>query len=349
MPIRVMIVDSSVFQRMLIKNEIMMDNRFEVVAYASNAKEIEEKMYKIKVDVISLDIDLPHFGGFESIEIIKKTMPTPIVVYSSVTKVGSLEEKRCKDLGVIEFLEKDEQNSQKYLDALYRASKVKMKQIVKLKSKEKIKPKVRENPKIVKREISKDLTNLIVIGVSTGGPQALNKVLAQLPSDLNAGIIIVQHMLSSTFTSSLCQNLNLVTPFHVVESRNGEDVVDGKIILAKGEFQTHLSKRGNHYYTVLDDGPRVTGHKPSADALFYSVADTKLTIPLYVVVLTGIGSDGTLGCKKIREKHKCIVISENEETSIVYGMPKQVHLNGLTDYHLPLTAIVPKLISFINR
>lgn len=344
MPIRVMIVDNSVFQRMLIKNEIMVDSRFEVVAYASTADEIEEKIRKIKIDVISLDIDLPQFGGFKAIEIIKKTKPTPIVVYSSVTKIGSLEEKKCRDLGVIEFLEKSEESPKKFLDALFRASKSKVSPIVK----EKV-VKVKENTKLAKREISKELTNLIVVGVSTGGPQALNKVLAQLPHDLKAGIIIVQHMLSSTFTSSLCQNLNLITPFHVVESKNGEEVVDGKIILAKGEFQTLLSKRGTSYYTVLDDGPRVTGHKPAADALFYSVADLKIHVPLYVVVLTGIGSDGTRGCKKIREKHKCTVLSENEETSVVYGMPKQVYVNGLTDYHLPLPAIVPKLISLINR
>ena len=184
---------------------------------------------------------------------------------------------------------------------------------------------------------------LVLIASSTGGPKALQQVVPFLPKEINAPILIVQHM-SEGFTRSLAERLNEQSKVTVVEAQGGEKLEKGKAYLAKGGTQMRLFKRAGEY--VLDVNatePARNGLRPCADILFESVAELDFD-DITCVVLTGMGGDGTMGIRRISERNNSYVIGQDESTSTVYGMPKVVHDAGLTDVVRPLQEIAEEII-----
>lgn len=186
----------------------------------------------------------------------------------------------------------------------------------------------------------KPLTNLLVIGCSTGGPRALQQILPQLSKNLNLCILVVQHMPHGDYTQSLADSLNKITPLEVVESKTGMILEDGKVIIAKGGYQMRVKKM-NCQYTIENirlENSLLT-HHPSIDQTLYTLKE--VDVPIYVSILTGMGKDGTEGLKLLKSTKKPKVIAESEKTSILYGMPKQIKKENLVDYILDLEEIIP--------
>jgi two-component system chemotaxis response regulator CheB len=195
------------------------------------------------------------------------------------------------------------------------------------------------------RITKKELSNLIVIGTSTGGPNALRTILPQLKKDSPAAILIVQHMPEGTYTASLANYLNSGCHFHVKEGKEGDIVSDGNVYIAPGGYHMDIIHRGGHYQLVLNKKEPVTGHRPSVDAIMRSVLAADINVPVFAVILTGMGSDGTRGIDDLKRERKrpLSVIAESKETVVIYGMPRQVIEHGLADHVLPLTDIIPHI------
>lgn len=189
------------------------------------------------------------------------------------------------------------------------------------------------------------INKLVAIGTSTGGPRALQYVLPYLPGDIDAGIVIVQHM-PPGFTKSLAERLNQLSEITVKEAENGERILKGWAYIAPGDRHLLVKQKGSDYYIELSDGPKKGAHKPAVDVMLTSI--TAIKIPHVIgVIMTGMGADGRDGFKDLRSARKCHVIAQNEDSCVVYGMPKSVVEAGMADDIQPLdkisNAIVKKL------
>ncbi len=193
------------------------------------------------------------------------------------------------------------------------------------------------------KQITGPAKRIVLIASSTGGPKALQSVIPLLPKNLNAPVLLVQHM-SVGFTASLASRLDEMSQIKVVEAKNGDVIKKGVVYLAKGGTQMRLFKRGGDYVLDLnEEEPARNGLKPCADILFESVSELDFE-DITCSILTGMGGDGTLGVKKLNEKHNMYVIAQDEQTSTVYGMPKVVYDAGLSDVVRPLGEIATEII-----
>lgn len=350
MKLKILIVDDSLFVRAILRQMIESDpkGRFEVVATAIDGLDAIQKLEKTKVDVITMDVEMPKLNGIEAVKRIMEENPTPIVMLSSLTKKGAKETNQSLFNGAVDFLEKPSQGMEITLlkDEIWKKLEIAGSTKIKGKKFRTFNPKIYKNPNDV--EIGTKLTNLIAIGCSTGGPNALRKVMAQLPKNLPAGILIVQHMPEGSYTSSLADHLNQISNFKVEEAKNGDELLDGKAYIAPGGYHLELIKRGDQYRAVTNKNEPVTGHRPSVDNLFYSIAKINLDINLYCVVLTGMGSDGTKGLESLKQK-KPTVFAESEKTSVVFGMPKKAIEGGNVNHVEDLEMIIPRLSQIITK
>lgn len=185
---------------------------------------------------------------------------------------------------------------------------------------------------------------LVVMGTSTGGPKALHEVMSSLPSGLNAAILIVQHM-PPGFTRSLAQRLDSVSPFRVKEAEDGDIIERGKAYIAPGNYHMEIKFQIDKHVIQLSQAPQVNGHRPSVDVLFNSAAKVKET--KVGVIMTGMGSDGALGMKALKESG-VVTIGESAETSVVYGMPKAAFKLGVVDYEVPLYRISDQIVQALR-
>jgi two-component system chemotaxis response regulator CheB len=197
---------------------------------------------------------------------------------------------------------------------------------------------------VLSKPVSKGVASrLVLIGTSTGGPKALYEVIPTLPENLSAGILVVQHM-PPGFTRSLAERLDAVSPLHVKEAEDGEEIVDGTVYIAPGDyhFKVRTSGQGGilerrRLYVNLTKDPQVSGHRPSVDVMMTSVAQN-FWAPMVAVILTGMGQDGTQGLKQLKTK-QCRILVEDESTCVVFGMPKAAIAAGIVDRIVPLTRI----------
>lgn len=351
-PIKVMIVDDAFMIRVIMRNILDGDEegRFKVVASAVNGDDAVQKALKQDIDVILMDIEMPKKTGLEALKEIMEQKPMPIIMFSSLTTKGAKETVEALSLGAVDFITKDK-------EAKSTDKKLKEELVEKILSATKTNTKVikknYENQGEIKKienkvEKGEKLTNLIAIGCSTGGPSALLKILSMIPKDLKAGIVIVQHMPEGGYTASLAKHLNNICNFEVKEASEGEEIVDGKVLIAPGGYHLELLKRGNKYQSVLNRREYEVGHRPSVDMLYYSIARITNLLPTYAIIMTGMGSDGTNGCIELK-KNNVTVITESEKTSVIYGMPKQVVNKGLSDYQEDLEKIIPRIEKLIKK
>jgi two-component system, chemotaxis family, protein-glutamate methylesterase/glutaminase len=343
MEIRVMIVDDSIFIRAVLKQIIESDEekRFKVVASARDGIDALEKLMSYDVDVITMDVDMPKMNGLETVKEIMKTKPTPIIMISSLTKKGADETVKSLAHGAIDFITKP--------DSKYELSELKDEIYDKLYTSFKFSSLQKRTttrslePEPEWRKASSDtLNNLVLIGCSTGGPKALQKLTAQIPVGLPAAFVVVQHMPGGGFTTSLANHLNEGSSFTVKEAEDGEEIKDGIVYIAPGGYHTEIFIRSGRHRLVLNKREPVSGHRPSVDVLFASVGRLNSNLPLYGMILTGMGGDGTKGCQSIKSRNATI-FAESEETAIIYGMPKQAVNAGVVDHILKLEDIIPSL------
>ncbi|MGB3367659.1 MAG: chemotaxis response regulator protein-glutamate methylesterase [Acidaminobacteraceae bacterium] len=336
--IRVLVVDDSFFMRELIKKGLEEDNLIEVVGLASNAYEARDKIIELRPDVMTLDVEMPKLNGIEFLKKLIPQYPMPVVVVSSANEYvfDAMNAGATEFVG--KFVTKDSDGIKLFMDELRR--KVRIASISKVSTKRlRSKTKEKNNLKIkvrTKKEI-------IAIGASTGGTEAIQHVLMALPAK-TPPILIVQHM-PPVFTNLYAKRVNESCKIHVKEAENRERVMPNTAYIAPGGKHMELKSSHAGYYIGLREGEKVSGHCPSVDVLFESIA-ILIAKKSVGIILTGMGKDGAEGLLKMNE-NGALTFGQDEESCVVYGMPKVAFDIGAVDYKLPLNEISGKLISII--
>jgi two-component system, chemotaxis family, protein-glutamate methylesterase/glutaminase len=328
--IRVMIVDDSALIRQTLTSILNSDHSIEVVATAPDPIIAARKIMTEKPDVLTLDMEMPKMSGLQFLKKLMVQYPIPVVVISSLTENGSELAMKSLEYGAIEVITKPKITTRESLeeskiilcDAVKAAAHAKMKKAVVIKPELKVEPKLSADEVV---ELFRNTANIkhttdkiIAVGASTGGTQAIEKFLREMPPDC-PGIVIVQHM-PELFTRSFAERLNQICSLHVKEGEHGELVTPGKAIIAPGNRHMLLAKTGAKYYVEINDGPLVNRHRPSVDVLFRSVANCAGPNALGII-MTGMGDDGAHGLLEMKNAG-AHTIAEDESTCVVFGMPK---------------------------
>jgi two-component system chemotaxis response regulator CheB len=355
----IFIIDDSALMRRVLSDIINSDKRFHAAEFASNGLEALYIMQHRanEFDAILLDINMPKMNGIEFLaELQRQKIKATVIIVSTVAKKEAKETIKALELGAFDFVTKPEsfeevnsnQFSNRILDCLAQATKIEPGNVKitgletngSVSSKEKVR---RKKPRASNQNYSK----LVAIACSTGGPKALHTVIPALPANLDAPVLIVQHM-PIGFTKSLADRLNELSPIAVKEAEHGDILQKGTVYIAKGGHQMRVLKNEDgEYYLSVTKEPARRGLLPCADIMYESIADLEFD-QITCVVLTGMGGDGTAGISKLYKSKNIYVIAQNEETSVVYGMPKVVKEAGLVDEVLPLGDISDAIIKNVG-
>lgn len=339
--IKVLIVDDSFFMRKTLKRMLEGERDIQVVGLAENGEVALEKIQQLKPDVVTLDIEMPVMNGIETLKQIMAENPVPVIVVSALTKEGAEVTVEALSLGACDFVTKDVSNlslglEEKRLELLSKIREVaKKKTLVVLKAiKEKGITPSRRTP--TKHEI-------VSIGASTGGPSAIQFIVASLPADFPCPIVIAQHM-PRFFTYAFSERLRALSSVYVKEAEDGDSLRPGVVFIAPGGAHMRVKKRGgSHFLELFQDSNSV--YKPSVNHLMLSCAEIFGRATLGII-LTGMGNDGLEGARSIKAKGGTVLV-QDEETSVVYGMPKAVVRENLADLVLPIQEIPKALMEVL--
>jgi len=350
--IGVLVIDDSLFMRRLISDMLNSDPKVKVIDTARNGKEALNKLSEIKPDCITLDLVMPDWDGLTTLKHIMATNPTPVIILSAYSKRDADITIKCLNAGAVSFVLKPsgelsldiENVKHQLLEQVKATSKINVRRI---------KTHITEKPRRVSRKFI-GINNFIVIGASTGGPQTLELILSHLPSGFSVPIIVVQHMPSEIFTESLAEHLNRISELEIKVAEDGEVVFPGRVYIAPAEFQTRIisdnlrksksvNKHGLAYIRVSKAEP--DSLSPSIDITMKSAAEV-YNGSTTGVILTGMGHDGVEGAKAIKESGGKIVAQD--ESSLIFGMPKVVIDAGYADKALPASEIADEMMNLIN-
>ena len=344
-PIRVLIVDDSVFMKRVLQDILSGDPDIEVVGLAKNGKEALEIARWVKPDVITLDIEMPVMDGLTCLKLLMEQGPYAVIMISSITDEGAKATIDALALGAVDFIKKP-------ANIFLMSSEEKRKLIIeKVKiAKQAALNDLRKKADIMRKQFAGNkaqaIKKVIAIGTSTGGPRALQSVLPYLPGDLPAAVLIVQHM-PRGFTRSLASRLNEISELTVKEAEDNETMKAGFAYIAPGDKHLLMERDRNDFILRLDDSEPVSGHRPSYNKMLYSIADTDMT-DIIGVIMTGMGSDGSNGLKILKEKRNIHIIAQDEKTCVVYGMPRVVTEMGIADQVVPLQQIPEAILNFMG-
>lgn len=347
--IKVLIVDDSPFIRKVLKTTLEKDAKIIVVGEAKNGQEALESIYTLRPDVITLDIEMPVMDGLTALRKIISTFNIPVIMLSSLTKEGAQTTIKALEEGAFDFIPKPtnifkvegQAFQEELINKIIAAAKSDRKVI-------KYRESIRKRPKhITTANIENNLSfeYLITIGTSTGGPRALQDVIPLIPKNINASIVVVQHM-PPKFTKSLADRLNSLSEIDVFEGEDNLVLKRGCCYIAPGDYHMKVVRDGNVYKLKLDRGPQVKGLRPAVDVLMESVA--KLSELKHVgVIMTGMGSDGAKGVIDLKESNGYI-IAQDKESSTVFGMPKAAIETNCVDKVVPLKEIADEIIGLVG-
>jgi two-component system chemotaxis response regulator CheB len=337
--IRVLIVDDSAIVRKIFTQELSKYPDIEVVGTAPDPYIARDKIVALKPDVITLDIEMPRMDGLTFLKKLMKYYPIPTIVVSSLTPKNSAMALEALEAGAVEVLAKPGGSysvgdmSVQLVEKIRAAARARL---LKAPSETPTVGIVKEAPKL---SLTQTTHKIIAMGASTGGTEALKVVLMQMPPT-SPGIVIVQHM-PPKFTQAFAERLNSLCQLTVKEAQNGDAVIPGVALIAPGNYHMVLKRSGARYYVEIKDGPLVCYQRPSVDVLFHSVA--RYAGPNAIgVIMTGMGRDGASGLLEMK-KAGAKTIAQDEETCVVFGMPKEAIKLGAVDVVAPLQDI-PKVI-----
>ncbi len=345
--IKVLIVDDSPFMRTLLRDILESQPEITVAGTAKNGVEAISKTKELQPDIVTLDVEMPEMNGIEALRIIMKENPLPVIMLSSYTREGADITLRALELGAVDYIFKPSQLVDMDIQSLKESLITK---IIGLKNSNILRTEnliYRKSPEITFTEsILNNIQCIIGVGASTGGPSALKQFLISFPKNIPASILIVQHM-PPNFTSSLARRLDSLCEINVKEGQKGEIMKPGCAYIAPGDYHMIVYEQGSNYRINLNTNEPVYGHRPSVDVLMNSIC--KLNLENKVgVIMTGMGRDGSVGLKKLKDKNGYI-IAQNEETCVVYGMPKAAIEIGAVDKVLPLQEISYEILNYIQR
>lgn len=344
MGLYVLVVDDSATARAVLSDILSSDPMIETVETAPDAFVARDKIVARKPDVICLDVEMPRMDGIAFLTKLMQYMPLPVVMVSSLTQKGAQTTLDALDAGAVDFVAKPHSNiydgsetiRAELLDKVKNAAKAKI--FVKTTQET-------HRPLHYTGALSETTQKIVAIGASTGGTEALKEVITQLPRN-SPGIVIVQHM-PADFTKQFAERLNSISEVEVKEAEDGDTVTIGKVLIAPGDFHMVLRRSGHRYFVQVGSGDKVSGHRPSVDVLFNSVAKVAGANAVGVI-LTGMGSDGAKGLANMRHAG-AHTIGQNEATCVVYGMPKTAFELGGVERQVPLNLISQTMLDLISE
>jgi len=351
--IRVLIVDDSAVVRQTLTSILQSDPKIEVMDTASDPYSAARLMQNEVPDVITLDIEMPRMDGLTFLRKIMRQHPIPVVIISSLTAEGSLTALQALEYGAVEIITKPQMGTKVFLEE----SRIKLCDIVKAAAKAHLKrymqrpaslmevrPKLSADAVLAKKyshSMIKTTEIVVVVGASTGGTEALYLFLKALPPDC-PGIVIVQHM-PEIFTKTFANRLNEQCKINVKEAENNDTILRGHALIAPGNKHTLVKRSGAKYYVEVIDGPLVNRHRPAVDVLFRSTAQFAGSNAVGII-MTGMGDDGARGLLEMREAG-AFTIAQDEDSCVVFGMPKEAIKHDAVIKVLPLEQIA----SFVQK
>ncbi|MBE5882262.1 MAG: chemotaxis-specific protein-glutamate methyltransferase CheB [Lachnospiraceae bacterium] len=337
---KILVVDDSALMRRIICDIISADNRFFVQDMAANGEEAMSLLKEHSYDAVILDVIMPKMDGIAVLEQIRRLgIETKVVVFSTTTTEGAATTIKALELGAFDFIHKPnaileaktDHFMERFLSILDCATQREEPMVEKIKE---------GKGKMVSEE--KGSNKIVAIASSTGGPKALQEVIPYLTTDLDAPVLIVQHM-PAGFTASLAQRLDELSALHVQEAQDGMEICKGNVYLAQGGKHMEVAQREGRHYIVLKDGPTREGVRPCANFMFETLGASGYD-SVVCVVLTGMGADGTQGIQNLSKQKSIHVIAQEKSTCAVYGMPRSVVATGIVDQIEPLDNIASAII-----
>lgn len=345
--IRVLVVDDSAVMRKLIPGILERDGDIEVVATAIDGDFALNKVEQLKPDVVTLDLDMPRMDGLTTLRHIISRHGLPVVMLSSLTSQGAASTMKALEIGAVDFVCKPKGVSQLGEMADELVSKVRSAARTKVPSfGEELAPRWGKPGGRAENQPSRPTSKILAIGASSGGPHALRYLLPKIPSDFDAGIVIVQH-LPESFTEMLAHWLDEICDVDVKEASTGDAVLPGKALIAPASTHMKVIRTGSGAQIILERGALVNGHMPSVDVLFSSVAE-QYGPQATGLIMTGMGCDGAEGLGEIM-KAGGHTIAQDKESSSVFGMPRVAIDKGFAQKVLPLTEMPFYLIDVVGH
>jgi len=341
-PVRVLVVDDSALMRKLIPQILATDSSIQVVGTAMDGNFGLKKIEELKPQVVTLDLEMPGMGGLDMLKEIMRRHRLPVIVVSSHSTDGASVTLKALSMGAFDFVAKPS-------DVSARMPEIARELIAKIKAAAQSRGvPINASPATVAPanklllDTKKRPTRVVAIGVSTGGPQALQYVLPQLPKDFPGTILVVQHM-PEGFTEMFSRRLDEICAITVKEAQSGDLLLAGRALICPGSRHLKVKRLPLGDVAVLSDEPRVNGHRPSVDVLFKSVAE-EFGEKSLAVIMTGMGEDGAQGLGSVKAAGG-MTIAQSEESCVVYGMPKAAIERGYAVRVVALDALANTLLA----
>ena len=324
--IKVLVVDDSAVVRKVFSEQLSRQPGITVIGTAPDPYVAREKIVRLKPDVITLDIEMPRMDGITFLKKLMQHYPLPVIIVSSLTTKGSKLAMEALAFGALEVISKPHSAYSVGDMSLQLAEKIRAVSTAKMT----VPPALKQNrqAQIQTSALAETTNKIIAIGASTGGTEAIKKVLTGMPKN-SPGIVVVQHM-PAQFTTSFAQRLNELCQMEVREAKNGDTVTNGRVLLAPGNYHMLLKRSGARYYVEVKTGPLIHYQRPAVDILFKSVARYAGANAIGII-LTGMGKDGADGMLEMK-KAGAVNIAQDEKSSVVFGMPKEAITLGAVDF-----------------
>lgn len=338
-PVRVLVIDDSALMRQLLSALLSGDPEIEVIGTANDPFMARDRIKALNPDVITLDIEMPQMDGLTFLRKLMELRPMPVVMCSTLTQAGADATLQALEIGAVDFISKPTGNVAGAMDDLGMELRAKVKMAAR--ARVTARRAMPERVPVRRAQLGGMAEKIIVMGASTGGVEALTKVLVHLPSD-TPPILVTQHM-PPRFTGAFANRLNNECPMTIHEAVHDQPVERGHVYIAPGAHHLELARRNGRFHCLLHDQEPVSGHRPSVDVLFRSAA--RIAGPITIgVILTGMGKDGAEGLLELRHA-RAITLGQDEASSLIYGMPRAAFERGAVMHQHSLTKMSDAILA----
>lgn len=346
--IRVLVIDDSALVRQILSQGLSLDPAIEVVGTAGDPYIARDKIVNLRPDVLTLDVEMPRMDGVDFLRRLMPQYPLPVVMVSSLTQKGKQITLDSLDAGAVDFVSKPTSDIARGLKQMLSelCAKVKLASTANVSHWKTSRTVVPARLKTLeKRALAESTDKVIAIGASTGGTEAIRKIIAQFPATM-PGVVIVQHM-PAGFTRLFAERLNHLCAMEVKEAATGDRIMPGRVLIGPGGFHMKVVRSGGFYQVRCEPGATVKGHCPSVDVMMHSVAQ-HVGANAIGVMLTGMGSDGAEGMKAMREAgaHN---LAQDQASCVVFGMPKVAYELGGAHSLVPLDSMATRIVDLLSE
>lgn len=345
-PIRLLIVDDSALVRDILARGLSQAPDIEVVGTAKDPYDARDQIVHFRPDVLTLDVEMPRMDGVEFLRKLMPQYPLPVIMVSALTERGKTITLDALDAGAVDFVTKPSVNVASGLNAMLNdlVQKIRVAATVDVSHLKTLRRDTTPR-RISSQALAESTDKVIAIGASTGGTEAIREVITAFPRN-TPGVVIVQHM-PAGFTRKFAERLNGLSEMDVKEAESGDRVFNGRVLIAPGDFHMEIIRSGGQYKVNCKKEELVNGHRPSVEVLFDSIA-RYVGANAVGVMLTGMGADGADAMARMREAG-ARTLAQDEQTSVVFGMPKEAWKRGGAEILVPLPNIARKVIDFLGK